>query len=111
MEEEEGETYSQSLEGIYDLNHVFLVGEIRVSLGEGLEEKLDEYVACKEYDRKPTYFVILEDIRRRKEENLVEFLINCSKGYERRKTTKLQLAIGDREDNMDFSDMCEESQS
>ena len=58
MEEEEGETFSQSLEGREDLNHVLMVGEIRVSLGEGLEKKSNEDVACKEVVRQPIDYVI-----------------------------------------------------
>jgi hypothetical protein len=53
MEEEEEETSSQNLEGREDLNHVLMVGEIIVSLGEGLEEKYNEDVTCKEAYRQP----------------------------------------------------------
>jgi hypothetical protein len=108
MEEEEGETSSQSLEGREDLNHVLMVGEIRVSLGEGLEENSNEDVSCKEADRQPTDSVISEDRRRRKEEHSVELLINCSKGDEQRTTAELEPTAGERANNMDFVDLCEE---
>jgi hypothetical protein len=101
-EEEEGETSSQSLKGRKDHNHVLMVGEIKVSLGKGLGEKANEYVACKEVDRHPTDFVISEDRRRRKEEHSVEFLINFSKGDEQRITAELEPATEEREDNHGF---------
>jgi len=68
--------------------------EARESAGEG---------------RNPIDYFILEDIRRRKEEHLVELFINCSKGDEQRTTTKLELEAGERAiDNMDFVDLCED---
>ena len=38
----------------------------------------------------------------------MELLINCTKGDERRTTVELEPATGEREDNMDFVDLCEE---
>jgi hypothetical protein len=85
-----------------------MIGEIKVSLGKGLEEKANEDVSCKEVDRHPIHHVISDDRRRTKEENSLELLINPNKEDEWRITAELEPAVGEREDNMDFVDLYEE---